>query len=400
MRITTANAFDATVDSLQKRQSDMAAAQTRLTAGKRVLVASDDPTAAARAERALATQVRSDAQQRALDASKNSMTLTESALANAGDLLQQIRETLVDAGNASYSDSERASLADKIAGLRTQLLAVANTSDGAGGYLFGGQGTTQPPFADTTSGVQYRGASGQVQVALPEQLPLTLDGAGSWMQARTGNGVFVTAPASTNTGSAWIDSGSVTDPSQLTGSGYTVTFSVSGGATTYSVTDGAGNPTPLVNVPYQSGKSIEIDGQSYTVTGAPADGDAFTSTPSTPTQSVFDVLDKAIADLKTPLRNTGQIQQGVDSGIRDLDQSMSALSGLRSQAGQILNLADSTESRIGAQKLYGKTEESNATDLDMVQAISDFQNQQSGYSAALQTYATVQKMSLFNYING
>jgi flagellar hook-associated protein 3 FlgL len=34
----------------------------------------------------------------------------------------------------------------------------------------------------------------------------------------------------------------------------------------------------------------------------------------------------------------------------------------------------------------------------MVEAISNFQNQQSGYDAALKTYASVQRMSLFQYI--
>jgi flagellar hook-associated protein 3 FlgL len=38
-------------------------------------------------------------------------------------------------------------------------------------------------------------------------------------------------------------------------------------------------------------------------------------------------------------------------------------------------------------------------DLDMVKGISDFQNQQTGYSAALQTYAQIQKLSLFNFIS-
>ena len=34
----------------------------------------------------------------------------------------------------------------------------------------------------------------------------------------------------------------------------------------------------------------------------------------------------------------------------------------------------------------------------MVQAISDFQNQQTGYEAALKTYSMVQRMSLFHYV--
>ena len=84
-RITTAQSFDTGVERLQKRQAELADAQVRLTSGKRVSKASDDPTAAARAERALATEARSQASQRALEASRNAMALTESSLADAGD---------------------------------------------------------------------------------------------------------------------------------------------------------------------------------------------------------------------------------------------------------------------------------------------------------------------------
>ena len=42
---------------------------------------------------------------------------------------------------------------------------------------------------------------------------------------------------------------------------------------------------------------------------------------------------------------------------------------------------------------------SRAEDLDMIKGISDFQNQQAGYEAALKSYASVQKLSLFNFIS-
>jgi flagellar hook-associated protein 3 FlgL len=64
-----------------------------------------------------------------------------------------------------------------------------------------------------------------------------------------------------------------------------------------------------------------------------------------------------------------------------------------------MNNLDGTEQRLADAKLYNQSERSAAEDLDMVQGISDFQNQQSGYDAALKTYAMVQRMSLFQYIN-
>lgn len=68
--------------------------------------------------------------------------------------------------------------------------------------------------------------------------------------------------------------------------------------------------------------------------------------------------------------------------------------------GEQLNRMDGIQTRNDSLKLAAQTEKSNAEDLDMVAAISSFQNQQTGYQAALQSYASIQKLSLFQYING
>ena len=413
MRITTAQSFDTGIDSLQQRQRELTEAQERLTSGKRVSKASDDPTAAARAERALASQARSQADQRALEASRNAMTQTEGALADAGELMQQAREALVAAGNASYSDAERGGVAGRLSAIRQQLLAIANRGDGDGGYLFGGQGGSQPPFIDAAAGVSFRGTAGVVQVASDEPLPRSIDGQAAWLASPSGNGLFATrnAAASPNASGSWIDSGRVTDPQAFYAATsppavadpaalrYRVDFTTTAAGTTYTVLkDGAA--TALTNVPYSSGKAIEIDGMAFTVNGSPAVGDAFEVRLATPSLGVFDTLDRAIAELKTPLRSGAAVAQGVQSSLTDLDGSMAALQSLRSHVGEVLNRADMLEGRIAAQSLAAQTERSNAEDLDMVQAISEFQNRQSGYEAALKVYASVQRMSLFQYLNG
>ena len=128
-RISSANAYDSAVNNLLERQSQLSDTQIQMTSGKRVNKASDDPTAAARAERARALQDRTTASEKAVDASSNAMTMTESALGDAGDLLQQARELVVSAGDASYSDAERASKAKAIQAIRDQLLSVATLTE-------------------------------------------------------------------------------------------------------------------------------------------------------------------------------------------------------------------------------------------------------------------------------
>ena len=396
MRVSTAGTYDATIERLQQRQRELSDAQVHMTSGKRVMRASDDPINAARAERALASSARAEAGLRSVDASRGAMTQTESALGDASELLQQVREALVASGNAGYDDSQRKVLADQIRGLRDQLLAVANRGDGAGGYLFGGQGSATPPFLDAAGGVQYLGTRGQTNADRADGLPMTMDGDAAWLAAPTGNGVFETRSVS-GSGNAWIDTGRVTDPAALTGANYSVEFSVSGGVTTYSVLkDGA--PTPLTDVAFVSGQAIEIDGLAFAVSGAPADGDAFEAVPSTPTLSVFDALDAVANELATPMRSAGAIAQTTATGLRDVDALFARLSSSRSAAGEALNRIDNVGAKHDAANTNGQIERSQAEDLDLTSAISDFQNKQLGYQVALQTYASVQRMSLFDYI--
>jgi flagellar hook-associated protein 3 FlgL len=393
-RVTTANAFASSVDNIQRRQQELNRSQEQLTSQKRVLLPSDDPAAAARAERSRSLMQRSDATQRAVDASKNSMTLTESALGDAVDLMQRARELVVAAGNASYSDDQRADVAKELTEIRKQLLSVANRGDGAGGYVFAGQGASQPPFLDASGGVTYVGLGGEVQVASDEPLPLTFDGQQTWLSAASGNGVFVT---SSNSSSAWIDAGRVTDPSAITGSSYEVQFTKTGSTTTYSIVKD-GTTTMVSGQAFESGKSIEVDGMAFSITGDPANGDTFEITPSADDLSVFDTLDSIISDLKTTSRTPSQIAQTVQSGLRDIDSVTGQLQSTRSLAGEILNRIDGVTNRVADLKLYADETRSSAEDLDMVKAISDFQNRQTGFSAALQTYASLQKMSMFDYI--
>ena len=307
MRISSAFAYDKQLAQLQRRQSQLTEAQTQLTSGKRVLRASDDPASAATAERALARMSRAEAQGRALDASRNSMQLTESALGNAGEMLQQVREALVNAGNGSYTDSDRQKLADQIRGLRNDLLAVANRDDGSGRYLFGGQGSDTPPLRDAPGGVVYDGLSGQATAAAGEETPLAVDGRAAFLQ--------------------------VPDPAN-------------------------------------AGATI----------------------------SVFDALDQAVAGLQTPGQSGAHIAQIVSTGIGNIDAASNNLASWRARTGEALNRADGIADRLSQTKLDAETERTNAVDLDMLEAISDFQNRQTGYDAALKTYSMVQRMSLFDYL--
>jgi flagellar hook-associated protein 3 FlgL len=131
-----------------------------------------------------------------------------------------------------------------------------------------------------------------------------------------------------------------------------------------------------------------------TVVGSPAVGDVITVAPR---RSVFSVIDTAVNDIGKAA-NANAATQAVSQALHNIDKSMARVSAIRGQAGDLLVRADSITNTNSKRNIEQEGNRSRAEDLDMIEAISDFNNQQTGYQAALQSYAQVQKLSLFNFI--
>jgi flagellar hook-associated protein 3 FlgL len=117
-----------------------------------------------------------------------------------------------------------------------------------------------------------------------------------------------------------------------------------------------------------------------------------------PRLSVFSVLDDAIRGIGDAV-NSNAAMQAVGQALNNIDIGMSRISSVRGQAGDLLTRADRISSNQEKRSIQVEGDRSRAEDMDMIKGVSDFQNQQTGYQAALQSYAQVQKLSLFNYIS-
>ena len=403
-RIATADQFDRTVNQLARRQYDLASQQERIASGKRVQKASDDPVAAALAESAQNRMSRVQSELRALESSKTSLQQAEAGLAESGELIQRVRDLLVTAGNAGFTDAEREDVARQLEGLREQLLVVANRTDTNGRTLYGGLGGASTPFVDlygpTGNGVVFEGQRGQA-AAGDGSLPNTLDGDAIWMRIPQGNGSFTLSLPTGNTGGVQTNMGQVLDAAALTGDNYRVDFATVGGVMQYSVTNtstGAAVPGHQ-NQPYESGKSLSFDGLAFEVTGQPKDGDQIALAPTDGPTDLFSVVQGAIDALR--LQGEGesaQRSQHLARALTEVDAGHDRVLLARGRAGEWLNRADSMDTLMNNRSTALDVEQSRLTDLDLVKGISDFQLKQIGLNAALQSYAQVQRMSLFDHL--
>lgn len=186
MRIATAYAQQLAVDGISERQAKLIEAQQQLASGKRVSKPSDDPMAAAQAEKLRSREARIEAEQRAATHARQMLSSADGALGDATDLLQVARETLLAAANATATAQDRAMQAEQLRQIRGQLLAVANRGDGTGGYVFGGQGALSAPV--DPSGTAYLAQAGTQVVGQAQQYPVSLDGRENFVAIRTPTG--------------------------------------------------------------------------------------------------------------------------------------------------------------------------------------------------------------------
>lgn len=396
MRPTTLHTSQTAFAGIEARQTRQSQLQQQLGTGLRVTRPGDDPVAAAQAEMARSRLARLAQDKRATDLAQGVLASADDALAQGVNLLQSARESLVAAGNGAYSPGERQALALVLRGAREQLLALANTRDGAGGAVFGGQGTNADPLAGDTpvwsapSGVQRIGEDGRYAASV--------DGRSSFMTIPQGNGVFVTASAAGNTGAGWIEPGAVADATQLTGHSLRIDIGGAPGALTYSVQDLDAGITLVSAQPLPADGTLTLQGQRVKVSGTPAPADAFNVSPAG-RQSVFQTLDEAIATLETPMSNPAYAERlaRVQAGI---DRALDGMTLTRSQVGQALRQVEDAALAGEDQALAAETRRSTLRDLDYASAISDMQNNQTALEAALKAYSSVGRTTLFQLLQG
>ena len=417
-RVSTANMFDNTLRNLAARQTGLSNLQENLTSGKRVVRASDDPVAAAQAERAINRMGRNDTDVRSLNNQRNTMALAESTLGEAGDALQEFRALVVNAGNGAYTQSERDAIAQQLVSLRDQIINYANRKDSNGIPLFQALGSAEQPFTGPNPLFGFAGLPGQVASG-SSSIANVLDGMAAWMDVPTGNGVFTVDVNTANQGKAWANVGQVTNPSAFAAStvdDYVISFGGTADAPTYDVLDRATmtsvlpsgpQPFPLPTSATSTPFTIAFDGISVGISGKPAPGDEFSvsrnSANPASQSNVFQVLDNVIGAIRNGSNPDGSTASGplthaLTRGLNEIDAAMNRLNSSRGFAGDLLNRADRIEGDLEKRSIQLEGDRSRAEDLDMIQGISDFQNQQVGYEAALKSYSMVQKLSLFNFI--
>ncbi len=410
-RVSTANMYDSSVRNLSTRQKTLVDLQENLTSGKRVVRPSDDPVAAAQAERALTRISRIQTEQRALEVQRNAITQAETTLGDAIGLVQEMRQLMVGAGGGALKNEDRKTYANQIQSLQEQLRDVINRKDTNGIPLLGALGSPLQPFTGPLTGSPdylFAGLPGQAS-SDSTSIATTVDGHAALMFDPVRDGIYG-ASVTQAPGSSLVTSAVTTSNRDvLAGAGYELQIggvTTSGGNTQvqYSLTkNGVAVPGGPFTASAVTGQPIPItitDGgvsvMNFSLQGTPVVGDKVGLQPS---PSLMSSIDSAIKGITNATSST-QAAQTVSQALAHMDAGIERLSNIRGYAGELLNRADRITGDQESRSIQLEADRSRAEDLDMLKGISDFQNANVGLEAALKSYAQVQRLSLFNYVNG
>lgn len=441
MRISTAMYYSSMSNSSSRITGDLQKISDQLSSGKRISSSADDPVAyykASMLKEQIGIKSNTISGWSTIDSRAKEV---EDTLSNSMRTVNDLRDWIITAKTESrWSDS--ASLEqDTIKNLKSQLMALANSKNAAGDYIFSGfQNTT--PFVQTASGVKYMGDQGTREVpAGQESIGVEPTGFDTYM-FKSESSVAVSSATNwyggNNLGNAYV---SATSTTSLTAS-YSMVFAVDRTTTPptnkVDVLDSSGNSivngtnrttgTNQGSLPLTLPSDGALDLSSYLgqpanstvikMTGQPEDGDQYNLTPST-RNNIFDVFDSVLTAMTATYTSTTSLAhnnlqssttstpsttgtQGwntvLDQALEKIDQWLNNTNQQVSKMGALQSRAEDEKSGASAIQAQYEAQRSDLEDLDYSSALMRQSQLNTQLQALYKTFSSGEGMSLFKYL--
>lgn len=416
MRISTNQFYLGNTTNIVTRQSEVNQSIINLSEGKRVITSGDDVVASnsilnIKQEQALITQYQTN-----ITYADSRLNVQESALQSAENLMFNAKNLILQGNSIGNDDAARQALADDLSAIFDGLVSLANSRDEAGSYVFGGYQTDVAPFeVQSDSQVVYFGDDGErlTNIAPGVQVETSESGNAVFMDLANNLGDFSPTynldAGHDDIERAILQQAEITDRATYVPVGtpddYTINFATMvTGEMGMSVTDSAGNQLypalPATEAVYVSNEAISFNGITTVVSSIPQDGDSITLSPETEID-MFSVIQDAINWLETPNGvGVDEAARQLDVGhiIADMDQIQIELGTVRARIGVRLQSTQSQTDRHLDYNITLETSRSALEDLDMVEAISKFEQQQLSLQAAQTAFSQIQNMNLLNFL--
>ncbi len=427
MQVSTKLLNQQQVRQFSKINDKIADTQERVSTGKNILRASDDPVAAINLSVAKEQSLLLGQFQRNIESADTKLKMTDLTLQETVNVLTRFSELITMARNGALNEEGHLAISTEMTQLKEVLLGLANTTDSNGQGIFSGFNGVDRPFELLIDGsVEYHGNRGQNSLPISENMSIStnIDGGSAFMRIDTDGGrrsLFDIVDLTINA----VETASAYSPRANANYKAEVLFELPARLDEFSMelsgSIGTKTITALVN---EGGLQNMVDAinsassETGTTASLNADGKTITllddmngdiTIENIQIEGINAALDNVTSYIEftgldadgvatTKTQKMTDADQLVSSSIGNIQKAIDNLSLQRAYVGGQLSKAATQIDVVGARKLAVDRDVSRLGDADLAALITDLQAQLTNLNAAQAAFAKIGQQSLFDYI--
>ena len=405
---------------------DIQQIQNKISSGKNILKASDDPLAiiqlsAVKDQQELLGKFSSN-----VDAAQVRLEQANSVMGEITTVLTRMSELTTMAGNGAYDAFNREAIAREMEQLTDVLLSQVNTKDTRGQSLFSGFNSNVEAFSrDFHGNVTYNGDRGVQSLQISENMTVntSIDGGTAFMKVETPDGnrsVFDIADSAINAIRSATDVTSFASAEALASLNFTLpnqlqnwTFSLEGSAGTASITasvsdqnlqgfvdeiNAASSQTGISAVLEADGTVTMTDASSGTIKMSEISIEGYEFSSETVTSYVeLKAIDGSGTTITNPVRitDTGQL---IRESMTNFENAIANIGNQKAYIGAHAGKAQMQLDAIRSRELVVTSQVMNLEDADLTELVTELQSQMTIRDAAHQAFAKIGQQSLFDFL--
>ena len=429
MKISNKLFSEQQVSQFSKQMENVQKIQSKISTGKNIIFASDDPVGAVQLSGL--NDVKSKMEQYIDNANLalNRLDLMDKTLEASKNVFVRINELAIQASNDVLSSGDREAIALEFDELKKELISLANSTDSSGSYIYSGYKTKQRSFEmDSDGTVSYKGDRGSVSVAVSESrmLESTLDGASVFQDIVTSTGVSTDLFAavdnvsrSIRTANSGVESAKAPGKAKIMLTNEdpgTYTFTITSGAKTANfsiditgkdLTDVATainaadlDITAAVSTTSDSNDTLTLtNAYSYDITLSDLQIPNITKSQARPTSFLsFQPIDAAGASLGNN-QTVHDYDQTIASRLDELSTIQTHLSNQRAKVGARQNSATRQMDVMQERKIQITKEVGDLADADLSKLITELQSLVTSQEASQKAFVKISQLNLFDFMS-
>ena len=429
MKISNKLFSEQQIGQFAKQMESIQKVQEKISSGKNIIFASDDPVGAVELSGLNDIKNKIDQYIDNNNLALNRLELMDDTLEASKNVFIRCNELAVQAANDILSVGDREAIALEFDELKKELLSMANTQDSGGSYIYSGfKSKTRPFVLDSDGLVSYKGDRGTVSLPVSESrmLESTLDGATVFQDIITSSGVSTDLFAAVDNISRSIrTANSGVEAAKAPGKAKITLTNENPGTYAFKITSGAKSENFSIDITGSdlSALATAINAADLDITAAVSTTSSSNDTLTLTNTYSYDVT---LSDLQIPNINKSEANpssfmtfqpidaSGVNLGnaqtVFDFDQTIASrldematiqnhLSNQRAKVGARLNSAQRQGDVMQERKISITKDVSDLADADLSELVTSLQSQITNQEASQKAFVRIAQLNLFDMIS-